>query len=183
LFVELNSQPPASENTATMEELCTLHADRRDTYSKPSKQPNSNKLTLLDKDVCIKSKQNKNKKQKTKQDLTPIISNKATQCESHNCIIIGNFLHSFPSLADYFISQLMSPEGEILCKCDLKKINWYLDRNLGEIVAQDPITLKFNVSTIRVKSEDAENHIANYLTTFQFAPKGMGHAGDPYCIK
>lgn len=53
----------------------------------------------------------------------------------------------------------MSPEGEIMAKCDMKKIQWYLDRDLGEIVAQDPLTLKL-----------------------KFAPKGRGHAGDPYCI-
>jgi len=57
----------------------------------------------------------------------------------------------------YYNCQLMSPEGYILCKCDLKKVQWYLDRNLGEIVQEDPLTLKL-----------------------KFDPKGKGHAGDPY---
>jgi hypothetical protein len=108
-------------------------------------------------------------------------SSKAIQLESHNCIIIGTSflfltvlsfslfaLHSsyfvfplfvlrfvlscFALLLTVFKSQLMSPDGAILCKCDLKKINWYLDRNLGEIVAQDPLTLKFNVSRMVIVS-------------------------------
>eukprot|EP00026_Physarum_polycephalum_P006793 Phypoly_transcript_06845.p1 GENE.Phypoly_transcript_06845~~Phypoly_transcript_06845.p1 ORF type:complete len:530 (+),score=62.33 Phypoly_transcript_06845:46-1590(+) len=121
IFVELNNKPPVAENSSTMEELCNTHADRRDTYAKPIKQPNPNKLlSLLDPD---KDQQG----------------------------------HPVRKSQLYYNCQLMSPDGTILCKCDLKKIGWYLDRNLGEIVAQDPLTLKFN-----------------------FAPKGMGHAGDPY---
>ena len=51
IFVELNGKPAVAENTTTtmtMEELCNIHADRRDTYSKPIKQPNPNKITPLD---------------------------------------------------------------------------------------------------------------------------------------
>lgn len=48
LFAELNSKPPIAENSITMEELCNLHADRRDTYAKAPKQPNPNKKAPID---------------------------------------------------------------------------------------------------------------------------------------
>jgi hypothetical protein len=35
-----------------------------------------------------------------------------------------------------------SPEGEFLCACDKKKIEWYLKRKLAILIKQDPITIK-----------------------------------------
>lgn len=39
---------------------------------------------------------------------------------------------------------MLAPDGEILCKCDKDKINWYLERNLATIVTEDPLTIKLN---------------------------------------
>lgn len=34
--------------------------------------------------------------------------------------------------------------GLALCNCNKKKIDWYLKNGLGEIVNEDPLTLKLN---------------------------------------
>lgn len=41
--------------------------------------------------------------------------------------------------------RIVSPEGVGLATCGLKKVRWYLDRDLAELVSQDPpvIRLKF----------------------------------------
>ncbi len=40
--------------------------------------------------------------------------------------------------------QVLSPDGILMFRCDEKKVNWYLDRNLGEIVSKSPLTIKLN---------------------------------------
>lgn len=52
---------------------------------------------------------------------------------------------------------IQAPDGEPICKCDHKKIKWYLDRDLATLVEEDP-------PTIRLK----------------FEPKGRGNAGDQF---
>ena len=42
----------------------------------------------------------------------------------------------------YENSMILAPDGEVLCKCDKKKINWYLDRNLAVKINDDPLTIK-----------------------------------------
>ena len=48
----------------------------------------------------------------------------------------------------YHNAQLEAPDGQPLCVCDTKKALWYVQKNLGELVAQDPLTvrLKFEPS-------------------------------------
>jgi len=40
--------------------------------------------------------------------------------------------------------RLLNNKGEILANCNKKKIQWYLDRGLGTIVKEEPLTLKLN---------------------------------------
>ena len=54
---------------------------------------------------------------------------------------------------------MLSPEGQLLCRCSDDKINWYLERDLAEVVAQDPLSIRL-----------------------KFVPKGLGHANDPYYL-
>jgi len=44
--------------------------------------------------------------------------------------------------------MILAPDGEILCKCDKKKIQWYLERELADLIKEDPLTaqLKFEPS-------------------------------------
>jgi hypothetical protein len=38
--------------------------------------------------------------------------------------------------------QVQSPDGILMFRCDEKKANWYLNRDLGEIVSDDPLTIR-----------------------------------------
>ena len=38
--------------------------------------------------------------------------------------------------------RIMAPDGEWLCNCDGDKINWYLSKNLGKLVSNNPTTLQ-----------------------------------------
>lgn len=52
---------------------------------------------------------------------------------------------------------MLSPDGTVLCRCDTKKINWYLSRNLATLIESDPPTIRLN-----------------------FQPKGNGKSDYPY---
>lgn len=53
----------------------------------------------------------------------------------------------------------LAPDGAALCRCNQKKAEWYLQRDLAEIVSDDPITIRL-----------------------KFEPKGRGHAGDEFYL-
>ena len=38
--------------------------------------------------------------------------------------------------------QVFSPDGHLMFRCDKKKANWYLNRNLASIIDNDPLTIK-----------------------------------------
>lgn len=40
--------------------------------------------------------------------------------------------------------QVLSPDGILMFRCDEKKANWYLNRNLGEVITDSPLTVKLN---------------------------------------
>lgn len=42
----------------------------------------------------------------------------------------------------YHNCQLRSPDGQLLCTCDVKKAKWYIDKGLGEQVSDDPVTVQ-----------------------------------------
>lgn len=42
----------------------------------------------------------------------------------------------------YHNCYLQAPDGDILCTCDKKKAEWYVSKQLGEIVETDPFTVK-----------------------------------------
>jgi len=54
---------------------------------------------------------------------------------------------------------MMSPNGELLCTCNKKKIDWYLEKGLADMIADDPPTIQL-----------------------KFEPAGKGHAGDPFYL-
>jgi hypothetical protein len=37
---------------------------------------------------------------------------------------------------------MLSTSGELLCFCDMRKLQWYVDRGLAERVLQDPPTIR-----------------------------------------
>lgn len=42
----------------------------------------------------------------------------------------------------YHNCYLQAPDGETLCTCDKKKAEWYVSKELGEVVSEDPFTVK-----------------------------------------
>jgi len=48
----------------------------------------------------------------------------------------------------YHNCQLQAPDGQVLCTCDIKKAEWYIKKNIGVLVCEDPLTvrLKFEPS-------------------------------------
>ncbi|XP_017886438.1 exonuclease 3'-5' domain-containing protein 2 [Ceratina calcarata] len=48
----------------------------------------------------------------------------------------------------YHNCYLQAPDGEILCTCDRKKAEWYISKQLGEVIEKEPFTvrLKFEPS-------------------------------------
>eukprot|EP01116_Phalansterium_solitarium_P012004 TRINITY_DN2792_c0_g1_i1.p1 TRINITY_DN2792_c0_g1~~TRINITY_DN2792_c0_g1_i1.p1 ORF type:complete len:566 (+),score=153.51 TRINITY_DN2792_c0_g1_i1:979-2676(+) len=55
--------------------------------------------------------------------------------------------------------RMVSPAGEVLCTCNKKKMQWYLDRNLADLISEDPPTIQL-----------------------RFKPAGRGHADDAYYL-
>jgi cation-transporting P-type ATPase D len=37
---------------------------------------------------------------------------------------------------------MLSTSGELLCFCDMRKLQWYVDRGLAERVLQEPPTIR-----------------------------------------
>ena len=37
---------------------------------------------------------------------------------------------------------MQAPDGEVLCYCDSKKMNWYISRGLAKLVSEDPCVFK-----------------------------------------
>ncbi len=66
------------------------------------------------------------------------------------------------SSADILYSNcsILSPDNELMFRCSIRKANWYLDRNLAEVVEKEPLVIKL-----------------------LFKPKGRGHADDPYYLQ
>ncbi len=52
---------------------------------------------------------------------------------------------------------MLDPDGTLLCTINKKKVKWYLDRNIAELVSEEPLTIKL-----------------------KFKPGGKGHSNDPY---
>ena len=38
--------------------------------------------------------------------------------------------------------QVLSPDGHLMFRCEMKKANWYLKKDLAEIIIEDPLTIK-----------------------------------------
>mgnify|MGYP000203081169 FL=1 len=49
--------------------------------------------------------------------------------------------------------QVLSPDGILMFRCDEKKANWYLNRNLGEVIKTSPLIVK-----LKFKPRGLGNH-------------------------
>ncbi|CAI2385933.1 unnamed protein product [Moneuplotes crassus] len=55
--------------------------------------------------------------------------------------VIENFSLKKPI---YENCMILAPDSQILCKCDKKKVEWYLERGLAEKISDEPLTIKLN---------------------------------------
>jgi exonuclease 3'-5' domain-containing protein 2 len=53
--------------------------------------------------------------------------------------------------------QVLSPDNILMFRCDQKKANWYLSRDLAEVTQEEPLTIKL-----------------------KFQPKGLGNSDKPF---
>lgn len=56
--------------------------------------------------------------------------------------------------------RVLGPDGKLMFRCCRKKAVWYLDRNLGKKMQDEPLTVQLS-----------------------FIPKGVGHVNDPYFLQ
>ena len=52
--------------------------------------------------------------------------------------------------------QVLSPEGILMFRCDEKKLNWYLNRNLAALVEDDPKTIQLKFQPNGLGNHDKE---------------------------
>lgn len=82
--------------------------------------------------------------------------------------------------------QVISPEGILMFRCDEKKLNWYLSRDLAEIVDDDPKTIQ-----LKFQPNGFGNHDKEYgLTIMENKCVSCGteefltrHHVVPYCYR
>ena len=55
---------------------------------------------------------------------------------------------------------MFSPDGILMFRCDYKKANWYLKRNLGEVISQYPLKVK-----LKFKPRGLGNHNKSFGLT------------------
>jgi hypothetical protein len=68
--------------------------------------------------------------------------------------------HDVVESPQYQNCQVLHPNGQLMFRCSEKKATWYLDRNLGVKLGDNPLVVKLS-----------------------FIPKGDGHIGDPYHLQ
>lgn len=60
----------------------------------------------------------------------------------------------------YHNCYLQAPDGDILCTCDRKKAEWYISKDLGEVVEKEPFTVRLNFEP----SGRAQGEVGLYYT-------------------
>ena len=53
--------------------------------------------------------------------------------------------------------QVLSPEGHLMFRCESKKANWYLKRDLADIITDEPLVIK-----LKFQPNGLGNHNKNY---------------------
>jgi hypothetical protein len=59
--------------------------------------------------------------------------------------------------------RVYHPDGTLMFLCLEKRINWYLDRNLAEIISQDPLSIKLNFEPKGKGAADKCDDIKTYM--------------------
>ncbi|KAK3095681.1 hypothetical protein FSP39_017541 [Pinctada imbricata] len=55
----------------------------------------------------------------------------------------------------YYNCYLVAPDGQMLCTCDIRKVEWYISKGLADKVSDDPLTVKLRFEPAgRPEAED-----------------------------
>ena len=49
---------------------------------------------------------------------------------------------------------MVAPDGEVLANCNKEKVQWYLEKDLAEIICQDPLTIRLKFEPNGRKNRD-----------------------------
>jgi hypothetical protein len=82
--------------------------------------------------------------------------------------------------------QVLSPEGILMFRCDLKKANWYVNRSLGEIINENPLTVKLNFQPKGLGNHDKGfglSEMGNKCVTCGTEEYLTRHHVVPYCYR
>ncbi len=89
----------------------------------------------------------------------------------------------YPIYGNY---QVKSPEGILMFRCDERKANWYLSRDLAEVISKEPLTIK-----LKFKPKGLGNHDKTFgLTEMKNICVNCGKTSElnrhhvvPYCYR
>lgn len=65
----------------------------------------------------------------------------------------------------YESCKMLAPDGEVLCVCDNKKMNWYVSRKLAEIVSQEPPVFRLIFEPNEKGCNDEDGKDSKFYTT------------------
>lgn len=65
----------------------------------------------------------------------------------------------------YESCKMLSPDGEVLCVCDTKKMNWYISRNLAIMISKDPPVFKLIFEPNEKGCHDEDGKDSKFYTT------------------
>ncbi|CAH2103071.1 unnamed protein product [Euphydryas editha] len=67
---------------------------------------------------------------------------KAKESKGTKEVLSKRYPHATRSKPLYHNCFLKAPDGELLCTCDNKKAIWYVERELADVVCEDPLTVQ-----------------------------------------
>ncbi|CAH0722959.1 unnamed protein product, partial [Brenthis ino] len=103
------------------------------TRNNTSQWSNLNDLCWKYTDICYKTKSVKKDK---------YYEYKKKDIKGKDIVITKKYQPATRSKPLYHNCFLQAPDGELLCTCDNKKALWYVEKELADIVIQDPLTVR-----------------------------------------
>jgi hypothetical protein len=91
------------------------------------------------------------------------LSNKRSELMKHKSLKETSSAYSIRQSPLYHNCQLLAPDGTLLSTVDRKKIDWYLKKDLGELICDDPPTLKLNFEPSGKPNKDREYYLSNKM--------------------
>lgn len=61
----------------------------------------------------------------------------------------------------YHNCRLLAPDGMLLCTCDKRKAMWYIGRGLGELVCEEPMSVRLLFEPAGIPGPDREYYLQN----------------------